>query len=205
MKQERIYPRFQVSRKGEQALRRGHPWVYGAELKLVSGAPEDGGLVDVVSHGGSYLGTGFYNSHSKISVRLLSRNANDPFDQAFWLRRLSYAVQYRRTVMPGDDFRCCRLIHGEADQLPGLTVDRYGELLVAQTLCLGMERIKPMLFQGLYDLLTAQGESIRGLYERNDLVLRDKEGMAQGKGWFPLAGVPEPDSPVTEIVENQIA
>ena len=204
MKQERIYPRFQVSRKGEQALRRGHPWVYGAELKLVSGAPEDGGLVDVVSHGGSYLGTGFYNSHSKISVRLLSRNANDPFDQAFWLRRLSYAVQYRRTVMPGDDFRCCRLIHGEADQLPGLTVDRYGELLVAQTLCLGMERIKPMLFQGLYDLLTAQGESIRGLYERNDLVLRDKEGMAQGKGWFPLAGVPEPDSPVTEIVENGV-
>jgi len=204
MKQERAYPRLQVSRKGERALRDGHPWVYGAELTPLLGTPKNGELVDVVSRSGSYLGTGFYNDNSKLSVRLISRNANDSFDEAFWLRRLGYAVGYRRTVMRGEDFRCCRLIHGESDQLPGLTVDRYGDLLVAQTVCMGMDRRKPMLFRGLYRLLTEQGETIRGLYERNDLALRDKEGLPRHKGWFPLEGLPQPDSPVTEIVENGI-
>ena len=204
MKQKRDYPIAVVTPKGEKALVGGHPWVYGEEIRSLVGAPENGGLVDVVSAGGSYLGTGFYNSHSKITVRILSRNANDRFDRAFWLRRLEYAVQYRRTVMPGDDFQCCRLIHGEADQLPGLTVDRYGELLVAQVLSLGMERIKPMLFEGLRRILNGQGERIAGLFERNDVGLREKEGLEQGKGWFPLEGAALPASPVTEIVENGV-
>jgi 23S rRNA (cytosine1962-C5)-methyltransferase len=204
MKQERGYPIAVITPKGERALKGGHPWVYGAEVKQLTGQPENGGLVDVVSTGGSYLGTGFYNDHSKITVRLLSRNANDRFDEAFWMRRLEYAVSYRRTVMPGADFQCCRLIHGEADQFPGLTVDRYGELLVAQVLSLGMERIKPLLFQGLYRILTGQGERITGLFERNDVALRDKEGLEQGKGWFPLDGAEHPESPVTEIVENGV-
>ena len=90
-------------------------------------APEEsiqnGSLVDVFA-GNAYMGTGFYNANSKILVRLLSRNANDRFDAAFWHRRADYAIAYRETVMPGPDFRCCRLVHGEADQLPGLTVDR---------------------------------------------------------------------------------
>ena len=204
MKQQRGYPIVTISPKGERALKGGHPWVYEGEVRALSGQPEDGALVDVCSAGGSWLGAGFYNSRSRIRVRLLSRNANDRFDGAFWLRRLEYAVSYRRTVMPGDDFSCCRLVHGEADQLPGLTVDRYGPLLVAQTLCRGMDTLKPLLFQGLYRLLTAQGETISGLYERNDLSLREKEGLEQGKGWFPLEGVPAPRSPVTEIVENGV-
>ncbi|MCI8539211.1 MAG: class I SAM-dependent rRNA methyltransferase [Oscillospiraceae bacterium] len=203
MKQERGYPIVTVTPKGERALKNGHPWVYGAEITRQTGA-ENGGLVDVVSSGGSYLGTGFYNQRSKIAVRILSRNANDRFDEAFWLRRLEYAVAYRRTVMGPDDFACCRLIHGEADQFPGLTVDRYGNLLSAQVLSLGMERVKSLLFNGLYRLLTEQGERIDGLFERNDAALREKEGLEQGKGWFPLGGAPIPTSPVTEIVENGI-
>lgn len=99
----------------------------GAPLDLwggTEGAPgqlENGGLVDVFA-GNAYMGTGFYNDHSKITLRLISRNANDRFDANFWRRRVEYAVAYRKTVMPGADFRCCRLIHGEADQMPGLTV-----------------------------------------------------------------------------------
>lgn len=203
MKQERGYPIVTVTPKGERALKSGHPWVYGAEITSQTGV-ENGGLVDVLSSGGSYLGTGFYNQKSKIAVRVFSRNANDRFDEAFWLRRLEYAVAYRQTVMGPDDFACCRLIHGEADQFPGLTVDRYGSLLSAQVLCLGMERVKPLIFNGLYRLLTERGEQIDGLFERNDAALRDKEGLPQGKGWFPLEGVPIPPSPVTEIVENGI-
>ncbi len=203
MKQERGYPIVTVTTKGERALKNGHPWVYGAEITSQTGA-ENGGLVDVVSSGGSYLGTGFYNQRSKIAVRILSRNANDRFDEAFWLRRLEYAVAYRRTVMGPDDLACCRLIHGEADQFPGLTVDRYGNLLSAQVLSLGMERVKSLLFNGLYRLLTEQGERIDGLFERNDAALREKEGLEQGKGWFPLGGAPIPTLPVTEIVENGI-
>ena len=130
MKQQRSYPAVQVTAKGERAIKNGHPWVYGAELTGQTGTPENGGLVDVFA-GSAYMGTGFYNDRSKITVRLLSRNANDRFDAAFWRRRVAYAIAYRKTVMPGPDFQCCRLIHGEADQMPGLTVDRYGSILVA--------------------------------------------------------------------------
>ena len=129
MKQQRSYPAVQVTAKGERAIKNGHPWVYGAELTGQTGTPENGGLVDVFA-GSAYMGTGFYNERSKITVRLLSRNANDRFDAAFWRRRVAYAIAYRKTVMPGADFQCCRLIHGEADQMPGLTVDRYGSILV---------------------------------------------------------------------------
>ena len=79
--------------------------------------------------GNSWQGSGFYNPNSKITVRLISRNGNDVFDYGFWKRRIAYSIKYRKTVMPGDDFKCCRLVHGEADQLPGLTVDRYGDIL----------------------------------------------------------------------------
>jgi 23S rRNA (cytosine1962-C5)-methyltransferase len=166
--------------------------------------PLNGELVDVCTQNGTYLGTGFYNDNSKITVRLLSRNANDKFDAAFWRRRVEYAISYRRTVMPGADFQCCRLIHGEADQFPGLTVDRYNDLLVTETLSLGMERLKPMIFPALYQVLTAQGEQISGIYERNESAIRRLEGMETGKGWYPLEGVPTPEKPFTEINENGI-
>ena len=141
---ERLYPRATVTPKGEKSLRGGHPWIYADEVTSLSAAPADGGLVDVYSEKDRYLGTGFYNSHSKIRVRILSRNTNDTFDGAYWERRLGYAVAYRRTVMGETDFRCCRLIFGEADGFPGLTVDRFENVLVAQVLSLGIENVEPV-------------------------------------------------------------
>ena len=204
MKAARPYPKIIITPKGEAALTGGHPWVYEGEVTAVDGAAEDGGLVDVVSRRGSWLGCGFYNSRSKIRVRLVSRNANDDFSDAFWERRIRYAREYRKTVMGETDSRCCRVIFGEADLFPGLTVDRFESVLVTQTLSLGMERIKPRLFPLLAKVLREDGQDIRGIYERNDVAIRELEGMAQGKGWYPLPGETPPSQTTVDIVENGI-
>ena len=173
-------------------------------MTATDGTPEDGALVDVVSRRGSWLGCGFYNCHSKIRVRLLSRNANDDFSDAFWERRIRYAWNYRKTVMGETDSRCCRVIFGEADLFPGLTVDRFESVLVTQTLSLGMERIKDRLFPLLVRVLREDGQDIRGIYERNDVPLREREGMAQNKGWYLLPGETPPAQTTVDIVENGI-
>ena len=203
MKQERTYPRVAVTRKAENSIKSGHPWIYHTELVEGEAGCNDGALVDIVSPRGRYLGTGFFNSHSKIRIRLLSTNANDHFDEAFWERRLRYAWEYRKTVM-GDDLSCCRVIFGEADSFPGLTVDRFGDILVAQTLSLGIEQRKSLLFPMLARILREDGQVIRGIYERNDISIREREGMQQNKGFFPLENLATPESTQTEIVENGI-
>ncbi len=203
MKQERTYPRVAVTRKAENSIKSGHPWIYHTELVEGEAGCNDGALVDVVSPRGRYLGTGFFNSHSKIRIRLLSTNANDHFDEAFWERRLRYAWEYRKTVMR-DDLSCCRVIFGEADSFPGLTVDRFGDILVAQTLSLGIEQRKSLLFPMLVHILREDGQVIRGIYERNDVSIREREGMQQNKGFFPLENLATPESTQTEIVENGI-
>ena len=204
MKAQRPYAQVSITPKGEAALVKGHPWVYEAEVTNVAGHVTDGDLVDVLSRKGSWLGTGFYNSHSKIRVRLISRNANDKFDESFWVRRLRYAWDYRKTVMGEEDSRCCRIIFGEADHFPGLTVDRFGDLLSVQILSLGMERIKDIILPNLVNILRKDGESIRGIFLRNDVAIRELEGMEQGKGWYELPGEAVPDSALAEIVENGI-
>ena len=204
MKALRPYPRITITPKGEAALTGGHPWVYEGEVTAADGTPEDGGLVDVVSRRGSWLGCGFYNSHSRIRVRLVSRNANDDFSDAFWERRIRYAWDYRKTVMGETDSRCCRIIFGEADLFPGLTVDRFESVLVTQTLSLGMERIKDRLFPLLAKVLREDGQEIRGIYERNDVALREREGMTQNKGWYPLPGETPPETTTVDITENGI-
>ena len=203
MKQERTYPRVEVTRKAENSIKSGHPWIYHTELVEGEAGCNDGALVDIISPRGRYLDTGFFNSHSKIRVRLLSTNANDRFDEAFWERRLRYAWEYRKTVM-GDDLACCRVIFGEADSFPGLTVDRFNDILVTQTLSLGVEQRKSMLFPLLVRILREDGQDIRGVYERNDVAIREREGMEQNKSFFPLDGGPVPESTQTEIVENGI-
>ena len=169
----------------------------------MEGTPENGSLADVISQKDRYLGTGFISESSKIRVRLISRNANDRFDEAFWERRLRYAWEYRKTVM-GGDVGACRIIFGEADCFPGLTVDRFGSLLVTQTLSLAMEKMKPLLFPMLVRLLRKDGQQIDGIFERNDVGLRLHEGLEENKGWFPLPGEAVPQSTVTEICENGI-
>ena len=186
------------------AARSGHPWVYGEEVTSVDGAYATGDIVDVYSQKGRYLGTGFANDISKIRVRIVSDNANDRFDDAFWQRRVKYALQYRYTVMGPADFSCCRLIFGDADQMPGLTVDRYNDVLVAQTLCYGMDQVKPVIFKALVDELAAMGVSVRGIYERNDVKVRELDGMTQYKGWYEADFLPQPGSPVTTINENGV-
>ena len=203
MKAERGFPRFIITPKGTRWVEQGHPWIYADEVIREEGACENGALADAVSEKGKYLGTGFVSRESKIRLRLLSRNANDRFDEAFWKRRIKYAWDYRKTVM-GEDISCCRVIFGEADSFPGLTVDRFSDILVTQTLSVGMEKIKPMLFPLLVQVLREGGQEIRGIYERNDVAIRALEGMEQNKGWFPLAGETPPESTVTEICENGI-
>ena len=203
MRAAREYPRAVVSAKGARWVGGGHPWVYGSDVLRVEGEPENGAMADVVTEKGKYLGTGFWSAESKIRVRIVSRNANDEFDEAFWRRRVRWAWEYRKTVM-GKDASCCRLIFGEADGFPGLTVDRFDDLLVTQALSAGVERVKPLLFPLLADVLREDGVAVRGVYERNDVPLREREGLSQGKGWFPLPGAPDPGEPVTEICENGI-
>jgi 23S rRNA (cytosine1962-C5)-methyltransferase len=200
MKTERVYPRFIITQKGTRWVEQGHPWIYEGEVISHEGQVENGGLVDAVSEKGKYLGTGFLSQNSKIRIRLISRNANDKFDEAFWRRRIQYAWDYRKTVM-GEDISCCRVIFGEADSFPGLTVDRFSNILVAQTLSIGMEKIKPMIFALLLEVLRKDGQQIDGIFERNDVAIRSLEGMEQYKGWY---GDEHPASAVTEIVENGI-
>lgn len=195
------FPRFTVSDKAERSIRLGHPWVYDTEI--LSGEGADGCLATVLNRKGRWLGTALFNSRSKIRLRLISRNTNDDFSESFFERRLRHAVEYRRTVM-GPDFSCCRLIFGEADFFPGLTVDRFGNILVAQTLSLGMEQRKEMLFRLLVKILREEGETIDALYERNDVRIRELEGMEQGKGFFEMEGLAKDLSGVTEICENGI-
>ena len=204
MRAERGYPLCTITPKAEAAILRGHPWVYDAEILSLDGEPDNGAVVDVVSRKGRYLGTGFYSEHSKIRVRLLSRNTNDRFDEAFWRRKLQWAWEYRKSVMSPEDLDACRIIFGEADAFPGLTVDKFHDLLSVQVLSVGMERIQNLLLPALVELLRSDGQNIRGVYLRNDVALREKEGLPQNKGWFPLPGEASPDSAVTEITENGV-
>jgi len=201
MKADRAYPRFVVSAKGTRWVEGGHPWIYAEEIVSEEGACENGALADAVSEKGKYLGTGFVSRESKIRLRLISRNANDRFDEAFWRRRLQYAWDYRRTVLRAEDLDCCRVVFGESDGFPGLTVDRFSDLLVTQTLSVGIEKIKDLLFPLLLETLRADGRTVSGIYERNDAAIRTLEGLEQTKGWW---GGEHPASPVTEICENGI-
>lgn len=159
MKSKRIYPAFTISKKGEMSLKNGHPWVYCDELRNEPEGLKNGELCDVFSEKGSYLGTGFLSLNSKIRIRILSDNANENFSENFFRRRIRYAIDYRKTVM-GDDFSACRLIFGEADGMPGLTIDKYGDILVSQVLSYGMDMIKDMIFRLLIEELEKDGVKV---------------------------------------------
>ena len=199
----RPYPVITVNEKAARSLRSGHPWVYGAETDGPDRPCENGDIVDVVTQKGRWLGAGFLNDHSKIRVRVISRNTNDRFDEVFWRRRIQYALDYRLTVM-GPDFPVSRLIFGEADQFPGLTADLFQNVLVTEVLSLGMEKVKPILYPLLTEELAKRGIAVRALYERNEAALREKEGLPREKGFYSLPGLAEdPDGHVT-ITENGI-
>ena len=201
MKAERRFPRCTITAKGARWVSGGHPWIYEGEIISESSDIENGCIVDAVSEGGKYIGSGFFSKNSKIRIRLVSRNANDNFDEAFWARRIRYAWDYRKTTMK-DSLSCCRIIFGEADGFPGLTVDRFADILVTQTLSIGIEKIKSLLFPLLIKILREDNQTIHGIYERNDVAIRELEGLLPGKGWFELPGESAPACTHTEIIEN---
>ena len=203
MKTERNFSKVYITDKAVRALKGGHPWVFADEITAIEGGYENGELVDVFSAKNRYMGTGFINDNSKIRVRVISKNANDKFDKAFWERRVKYALDYRKTVM-GDDFKCCRLIFGEADQFPGLTVDRFGDVIVTQCLSLGIDKLKDIIFPAVINALRDMGEEINVLYERNDVKIREKEGMEEYKAFYEYDGLRMDTGGKTIITENGI-
>lgn len=203
MKASRNYPVAAITEKAEHSIKKGHVWVYGEEVTDVIGEYRNGDLVDVVTKKGRFLGTGFINDNSKIRIRIISKNANDKFDAAFFERRLRYCFEYRRTVM-GEDFACCRLIFGEADSFPGLTVDRFGDILVTQVLSLGIEKRKDIIFPLMLKVLDEMGVTIKAIFERNDVGIREKEGLAQYKAFYEYEGLETGLDGKTIINENGI-
>lgn len=204
MKKERLQKQVVITKKGTKRLQGGHPWVFEGEVIHIDDGIENGEIIDVLSEKGNYQGSGFYNASSKIRVRLISRNANDVFDDTFFKRRLQHAISYRSSVM-GDDIDNCRLIFGEADFFPGFTVDRFHDILVVQILSLGIELRKDMLLPALFQLLLEAGQKIKGIYERNDVAIRKLEGMEAYKGWYEHPILPNhPDTCITNIMENGI-
>lgn len=194
-----------ISKRAELAARGGHPWIYGSEIKDMDEGIAPGDMVKILSSKGKFVGTGFYNPHSKITIRIFSTNANDRFDDAFWKRRAAYAVDYRLQVMRKEDYDCCRLVFGEADQLPGMTVDRFGDVLSVQVLSLGMEKRKHLFLDGLIEVLRERNLPVSCIYERNDVKIRELEGMEQYKGFYHSSLLaPEEEKTLVDIVENGI-
>lgn len=200
MLHDRKFPRFTVNKKAETSLRAGHPWVYGEEIISNEGTYSNGDIGDVVSEKGIYLGSGFINDNSKIRIRIISTNPNDDFSEAFFQRRIKYAIEYRRQIM-GDQFDNCRLIFGEADQFPGFTVDRFNDVLVMEILSYGIEMRKEMLYNLLLNELDGE---INVIFERNESSLRIKEGLSTGKGFVSLPGLKTDTDGTVIIRENGI-
>ena len=169
------YPIIHITEKGTRELKNRFPWVYDTEV-TVSEDISDGSVCYAYSEKDRYLATGFYNSHSKLRFRVLSTNSNDKIDEAFWKRKAEWAVQYRRTVM-GEDFSCSRIIFGDAEGFPGLTVDRYEDVLSVEIYCLGIEQRKQDIYKALLEAFRNAGVEISCIRERSEGKLRTLEGM----------------------------
>jgi len=193
----RDYKKVVITDKALKKVLLGHPWIFGEEI-IKKDEINNGEIVDVLNQKGKYIGSGFYNDNSKITIRLLSRNYNDTYDYDFFKRRVNYAFNMRKETM--SDLNSFRVIFGEADGFPGLTVDKFNDVLVAQILSLGIDVRKEMIFKALLEVMQENDIKIRGIYERNDVQLRNLEGLDEYKEWYgSFEGKTE-----TEIIENDI-
>ena len=189
--------RIVVLKKGEgRSLKKGGLWIYDNEIASVTGNGENGCLVAVRDFDGYPMGIGFINDNSKIRVRMLTRRKDTEVNEEFLRMRVRAAWEYRKKVV---DTSSCRLIFGEADWLPGLTVDKYEDILVAESLALGMDRLKGTVLSLLCDALKEDGITIRGIYERSDAKVRELEGMERFKGFLS-----EPFDTNVQITENGV-
>lgn len=184
-------------KKGEgRMLKSGGLWIFDNEIASILGSFEDGDIVAVHDFDGYGLGKGFINRNSKIRVRMMTRNRHQEIDEAFLKMRVQEAWDYRKKV---SDTGSCRVIFGEADFLPGLVVDKFSDVLVVQSLALGIDRLKDQIVELLKEVLAVDGIKIRGVYERSDAKVRRQEGMELYKGF-----IGEPFDTNVEIEENGV-
>ena len=169
-------------KKGEgRMLKAGGAWIYDNEIDTITGTFENGDLVTVEDFDGYGMGTGFINQNSKIRVRMMTRKKDQPVDEAFLAMRVRDCIHYRLHTI---DMRSCRLIFGEADFLPGIVVDKFEDILVVQSLALGIDRMKMTIIEQCKKQLKELGMPIRGVYERSDAKVRTQEGMERVKGFL---------------------
>ncbi len=184
-------------KKGEgRTLKAGGAWIYDNEIDSILGSFENGDIVIVHDFDGYFMGYGFINTHSKITVRMMSRYKEHPVTEDLLRARLQAAWDYRKQVV---DTGSCRIVFGEADWLPGLVIDKFSDVLVVESLALGIDRLKPLLLSMLVDILKEDNVTIRGIYERSDAKVREQEGLPRYKGF-----IGEPFDTKVEIVENGV-
>jgi len=179
-----------------RSLKAGGPWIYDNEIESILGDCRDGDIVIVHDFDGYPMGRGFINRRSKLTVRMMSRNKDTEIDEAFIRMRVRNAWEYRKKTV---DIGSCRVIFGEADFLPGIVVDKFSDVLVVQSLALGIDRFKEMILNALKEYMAEDGIRIRGVYERSDAKVREQEGMERYKGFIGA-----PFDTKVEIVENDV-
>ena len=184
-------------KKGQgRTLKAGGAWIYDNEIDAITGEFRNGELVSVEDFDGFFLGQGFINTNSKLTVRMLSRKKGAVIDDAFIEMRVRNAWEYRKATV---DTSSCRVIFGEADFLPGIVIDKFSDVLVVESLALGIDRLKPVIVDMLRKVLSEDGITIRGVYERSDAKVRLQEGMERYKGF-----IGEPFDTKVEIAENGV-
>ncbi len=174
------YPTITISNEGETWLQKGQMWMYRNNLSHANENIPDGAIVNIISNDGTYYGTGFYSPISHITCRILTKDESETIDQAFFEKRIRFAYDYRKTVEP-NNLSNCRYVFGEADLLPGLVVDCYNDILVTQISNVGMEQHKQIIYDILLEVFKENGHTIQAIYERNDIKVREKEGLTTYK------------------------
>lgn len=185
-----------IKKGAGRSLKAGGSWIYDNEIDAVSGTYENGDMVNVEDFDGYPLGQGFINMRSTIAIRMMTRKKGVTVDAALIEQRVRDAWEYRKATV---DTACCRIIFGEADFLPGIVIDKFSDVLVVESLALGIERWKPVILEKLQNILREDDISIRGIYERSDAKVRLQEGLERYKGF-----IGEPFDTNVEIQENGV-
>ena len=207
-------------RKGEgRTIKSGGAWVYDNEIDTITGRFENGDVVSVVDFDDYPMGNGFINQNSKIRIRMLTRDVNQEIDRAFLYSRVKAAWDYRKVTMDISEDKstdnstdsasknsnnCCRIIFGEADFLPGLVVDKYRDILVVESLALGIDKLKRIILEELINVLSEDGIKINGIYERSDAPVRKKEGLMPYKGCLYYKGEWIVDNSIENVTSEEI-
>ncbi|MCI7814537.1 MAG: class I SAM-dependent rRNA methyltransferase [Lachnospiraceae bacterium] len=192
-----MYDTIVTLKKGEgRVLKSGGMWIYDNEIAKIEGDFQNGEIVTVHDFDDYFLGYGFINTKSKITIRILSRKQGTVIDKAFLKTRVRNAWEYRKQTV---DTSCCRVIFGESDFLPGIVIDKFSDVLVVESLALGINLLKPLILECLKEVLLEDGIEIRGIYERSDAKVRLQEGMERSKGFI---GDPFPTK--VAITENGV-